>query len=412
MAYVKKFTLVLATLIFPILMIPQVWAEDKAVTHPSPERERLLMDSGWHFALGHAYDPDKDFGHATGYFSYFAKAGYGDGPADPKFDDRAWRVINLPHDWAVELPSEEKGSYSHGYKPIGHNFPASSVGWYRKTFFIPKSDQGRRVSVEFDGVYRDSVVWVNGFYLGREQSGYNNFRYDITDYLNYGGDNTVSVRVDATMEEGWFYEGAGIYRHVWLTKTAPLHIDYNGTFVTAEVGKGTAKVTARVTMVQEGKKAATFKIDQAILDADGKTVATGQLEKASLNPGGTGDYSVKINVAHPRLWSIESPYLYKLVSKVSSAGKVVDRYRDPLRHPYPLLRSEQGFLPERQARGTQGHFQPPGPRRGGGRPARCPPIFPDQTAQGNGLQRLSLRPQPTHPGTAGRLRQAGHAGFG
>src|SRR6266550_86134 len=102
-------------------------------------RERLLMDSGWRFAFGHPSDPVKDHGHGTTFFSYLAKAGNSDGPADPKFDDRAWRLLDLPHDWAVELPFDEKGSYSHGFKALGRNFPDKSVGWYRKTFFVPKT---------------------------------------------------------------------------------------------------------------------------------------------------------------------------------------------------------------------------------------------------------------------------------
>ena len=135
-------------------------------------RERLLMDFGWKFALGHATDVKKDFNHATGYFSYFAKAGYGDGPASKNFDDRPWRTLNLPHDWAVELPFDSLASYSHGYKTIGRNYPATSIGWYRKTFTIPESDLGKRISIQFDGVHRNSVVWVNGFYLGEEHCGY------------------------------------------------------------------------------------------------------------------------------------------------------------------------------------------------------------------------------------------------
>ncbi len=288
-------------------------------------RQHLLMDIGWRFALGHPTDPAQDYGFGTNFFSDFAKAGYGDGPADPKFDDRAWRLLNLPHDWAVELPFDEKGSYSHGYKAMGRNFPAANVGWYRKTFNIPATDKGRRINLQFDGVFRDSVVWVNGIYVGREQSGYNDFHYDISDYLNYGGDNTVAVRVDATVEEGWFYEGAGIYRHVWLNKTSPLHIGYNGTFVITEVGKGSAVVTARTSMVSEAKKPAAFKITQTILDADGKKVAEGSLAKASLNPAGSADYLVKMKVSKPHLWSLETPYLYKLVTTAVSTGKVVDR---------------------------------------------------------------------------------------
>jgi beta-galactosidase len=182
------------------------------------------MDFNWRFAYGHAYDKKKDFNHASGYFSYFAKAGYGDSPASRSFDDRSWRILNLPHDWVVELPFSNKAGHSHGYKTVGRDFPETSIGWYRKSFFISESDLGRRISIEFDGIHRNSVIWVNGFYLGQEHSGYNSFKYDIIDYLNYGGENIVAVRVDATMEEGWYYEGAGIYRHVWLTKTSPLHI--------------------------------------------------------------------------------------------------------------------------------------------------------------------------------------------
>ncbi len=288
-------------------------------------REHLLMDKGWRFALGHATDTYLDYGHATGFFSYFAKAGYGDGPAAHKFDDRSWRLLDLPHDWAVELPFSEKASYSHGFKALGKNFPAASIGWYRKHFNIPESDKGKRISLEFDGVFRDSVVWVNGIYCGREQSGYNNFRYDITDYINWDGDNTVAVRVDASMEEGWFYEGAGIYRHVWLTKTEPLHIDYNGIFVTTETVKDKAEVTVRTTMVGEQESPEAFKIEQTILDADGKVVAEGRDEKGQLNPGETKQYSVKIKVPHPQLWSLETPTLYKVVTKVVSGGKVLDQ---------------------------------------------------------------------------------------
>ncbi len=310
----------------------------------SSPREHLLMDAGWRFALGHATDPNQDYGFTTTFFSYFAKAGLADGPADPKFDDRAWRVLNLPHDWAVELPFDEKGSYSHGFKALGRNFPGASIGWYRKTFNIPASDKGKRISIEFDGVYRDSVVWVNGFYLGREQSGYNNFRYDMTPYLNYGGDNTVSVRVDATTEEGWFYEGAGIYRHVWLTKTSPLHIDYNGTFVTSKVGKGNAEITVQTSVVCEKEKAASFKIEQVVQDANGKTVGKGSLAKALLHPGETGQYSVAVQVPKPQLWSLESPTLYKVITTVLSGTEVVDRTETPFGIRTVTFDPNKGFL--------------------------------------------------------------------
>lgn len=308
----------------------QVFAQSMAQAEQpatgSPGRERLLMDFGWRFAFGHPYDTDKDFNHATGYFSYFAKAGYGDSPASANFDDRAWRTLNLPHDWAVEVPFASNGGYSHGYKAVGRNFPETSVGWYRKSFSIPKSDLGRRISVEFDGVFRDSVVWVNGHYLGREPSGYSSFRYDITDLLNYGGDNVIAVRVDATMEEGWFYEGAGIYRHVWLTKTAPLHVALYGTFISSDIKGNTANVTARATVINEGTAKAKFDVVQNIVDAGGKSVAAGRVKQLSLEPGDSDEFCCVIKVKKPKLWSLESPYLYKLFTEVRSAGTVVDSY--------------------------------------------------------------------------------------
>jgi beta-galactosidase len=294
----------------------------------NPPREKLLMDFGWRFAFGHATDPAKDFdpAPASEMFNYLTKSGNARGAAKTDFDDNGWRKLDLPHDWAVEAPFDERGSGSHGYKAIGKNFPERSVGWYRKSFAIPASDLGRRISVDFDGVFRDSQVWVNGFYLGRETSGYSPFCYDISDYLNYGGTNVITVRVDATLEEGWFYEGAGIYRHVWLTKTAPLHIARWGTFVTTEVKKHSAAVTAQVTVNNDQPTNVTFEIQQVILDADGKTVATGKLKELFLAAGESREFSSVLGAAHPKLWSCENPYLHKLVTTICQGEKIVDHY--------------------------------------------------------------------------------------
>src|SRR5438034_6735857 len=196
-------------------------------------RERLLMDRNWRFALGHAANPALDYEFARS--RCLVKAGEARGAAGVAFDEKKWRTIDLPHDWAIELPLDPRGDKElaeHGFYAIGPDHPENSVGWYRRRFKVPKSDLGRRISIEFDGVFRDSIVWVNGHRMGRHASGYIGFRYDLTDVLNYGGENVVAVRVDATSWEGWWYEGAGIYRHVWLTKTDPLHIAPNGTFVT------------------------------------------------------------------------------------------------------------------------------------------------------------------------------------
>src|SRR5208283_3755654 len=271
------------------------------VREQSSPREKLLMDFGWRFALGHAYDTKKDFDNGSGYFSYFAKTGYGDGAGAKDFDDRGWRVLDVPHDWCVELPFDSLGSYSHGYKAMGRNFPQNSVGWYRKKFSIPESDLGKRIFVEFDGIFRNSIVWVNGFYLGTEHSGYVGFSYDISDYLNYGGDNVIAVRVDATIEEGWFYEGAGIYRHVWLTKVSPLHVIKDGTFATTELNKNTAVITTRTAVKNESMKNSIFNVEESIVDPSGKTIATGLKKNLSLKSGNQEEYVSRFKVINPKL---------------------------------------------------------------------------------------------------------------
>jgi beta-galactosidase len=305
--------------ILPGLFCLKVWSAT------STSREHLLMDFGWKFNFGQFGNFENDFKSGTGYFTYFAKTGYGDGPSASNFDDRAWRSLDLPHDWAVELPFSGEASHSHGYKTVGWKYPENSVGWYRKTFDIPNSDLGRKVSVQFDGVFRNSIVWVNGFYLGHEQSGYAGFEYDITDYLNYGGNNVITVRVDASMEEGWFYEGAGIYRHVWLNKTNPLHVAQYGIFASSELDGTNAIVTARATIKNDGKNVEKFRIEHSLVDVGGQTVASGTVENLSLKPLVSQEYFSKVKVSNPNLWSPDSPYLYKLKTKVISGGNVVDQ---------------------------------------------------------------------------------------
>jgi beta-galactosidase len=291
-----------------------------------PAREKILMDSDWRFALGHAYDTQKDFDNGSSYFSYFAKTGYGDGAATKDFDDRSWRKLYLPHDWCVELPFDNRGSFSHGYKAIGRNFPENSVGWYRKKFRISESDLGKKIYIEFDGVFRNSIVWVNGFYLGNEQSGYLGFSYDITDYLNYGNDNVIAVRVDATMEEGWYYEGAGIYRHVWLTKISPIHIVKDGTFITTELENNNAIITTRTTVINESSENSVFNIDEFIIDSSGNTIASYTNKNLTLKPSDQKEYYSKFKIIDPKLWSIETPYLHKLQTVIRSNGKIIDTY--------------------------------------------------------------------------------------
>lgn len=315
------------TLIFSALFIGgffHSFSQQEAV-----QRQRLLFDRDWRFAFGHPFDTQKDFGTGTGYFSYLAKAGYGDGAAAPGFDDRAWRKLDLPHDWAVEQDFSPRASYSHGFKAIGRAFPDRSVGWYRKTFTIPAADLGKRISIIFDGVFRNSMVWVNGHYLGTEQSGYSSFRYDMTDVLNYGGNNVIAVRVDATMEEGWFYEGAGIYRHVWLAKTAPVHVAPYGTYVTTKTQGSSGIVTVQTSLVNEGGESKQINVVQTVLDARGDKIAADQSASFTLTPYNEKEVTATLLVNDAKLWDIDNPYLYTLVTAVTGKNGVIDRYETP-----------------------------------------------------------------------------------
>ncbi len=212
-------------------------------------RQRARFDTGWRFAFGHMYDPAKDFDFGKDQRT-FAKQGPDATPAAAAdFDDSAWRPVSLPHDWAVELPFVASGFKSdkpaddmaawddkaeHGYKPIGREFSETSVGWYRKTFSLDAASADRQVSLEFDGVFRGATVIVNGYIVKTHDSGYTPFRVALNDFLNTDGSpNTLLVRVDASLGEGWFYEGAGIYRHVWLVVTDPVHIPQYGVCVRA-----------------------------------------------------------------------------------------------------------------------------------------------------------------------------------
>jgi beta-galactosidase len=288
-------------------------------------RERGSLDAGWRFALGHASDPAVDFGFGTRYFTYLAKTGFGDGAADPAFDDRAWRLVNLPHDWAVEVPFDPAGIASHGFKAVGRGFPASSIGWYRRSFPIAASDLGRRIRIEFDGVYRNARVFINGFLVGEEPSGYLGASYDISDYLNYGGDNVVAVRVDATMEEGWFYEGAGIYRHVWLSKTAPLHVARDGVWIRTAMDGADALVTVDTTLGNESRQSADLRITQSIVDSNWVVLARGELAVSGLVAGAERTASAQLRLKAPALWSPESPTLYTLVTQLEQGAQVLDR---------------------------------------------------------------------------------------
>ncbi len=216
---------------------------------------KTSFDNDWKFAFGNANDPAKDFNYSL--TTIFSKSGNAPGtPVDSKFYDSAWRKLNVPRDWVVELPfvnSPNDDVTSHGYKPVGGLFPETSIGWYRKHFIVPLSDSGHRFQIQFDGIFRDATIWVNGFYVGNNKSGYVGCAYDITDFINYYKENIITVRVDATQYEGWFYEGAGIYRHVWLNEYNNTHIATDGVFCFYRNVKGNnASVSIQSTIQKSG----------------------------------------------------------------------------------------------------------------------------------------------------------------
>jgi beta-galactosidase len=281
-------------------------------------RERLLFDFGWKFHLGN------DWGNAQN----LAKAGTGYGPASISFGDASWRRIDLPHDWAVEMPFDQKADGAHGFRSVGPEFPQNSVGWYRRVFDVPATDSGRRIWIEFDGVFRDATIFVNGWFVGHHESGYSSFRYDITDLVNCGGKNVVAVKVDASAFEGWFYEGAGIYRHVWLVKTAPLAIAPDGVFVSSHFKNNTPKGAAELRFETRLNNRDSVKRDAQVtwevFSPTGERLGAANA-KASLASSALDDVGGSLSIERPVLWSPEHPRLYKLVTTVSSSGATVDR---------------------------------------------------------------------------------------
>jgi beta-galactosidase len=286
-------------------------------------REHLLFDFDWKFFQGNAADParDLDFGKNQ---SDFAKSGEFKF-ATTKFDDSNWRALNLPHDWAVDLPFvHDDALQGHGYKPLGRSYPETSVGWYRRVFEIHKEDLGRRTTIEFDGAFRDTLVFLNGYFIGRNNNGYTPFQFDLSDFLNYGGKNYLVARVDASFGDGWFYEGAGIYRHVWLLKTDALHLDRWESYVRTEVKADAATLRLGTVVKNQSRQAENFRVRWQILDASGKAVASADSAPQNLAPDGSVEVTASARLLHPALWSPDEPNLYAAIASVESSGKRMD----------------------------------------------------------------------------------------
>jgi beta-galactosidase len=313
-------------------------AQNPSVTgSPAAGREKLCLDFGWRFQLGNANDAEKDF--HFGESSILAKSGRLFSVCRENFDDSSWREVDLPHDWAVELPFDNGDGHvpavkdnlvDHGCKPLGRDFPSTSIGWYRRVFNVPAEDAPRRIWLIFDGVYRDATFALNGHYLGRNMSGYVPVRYDVSDWINFGAKNILVVRVDATENEGWFYEGAGIYRHVWLEKTHSVHVKAGSDFVACEVRPDRAIVRTSIILANDGEASQRdCSISFAIEDAAGNTKAGAMGTPVTIDAHSETEIKHELVVLNPALWSLEAPNMYRLVTVVASGGNEIERYVTP-----------------------------------------------------------------------------------
>ena len=317
----NKIKNVILALIFLSLFISPVLSQN---------RERINIDKGWKFHFGHATQPEKDFNYGTA--RLFAKTVENYWTAiRPDFDDSAWQSIEIPHDWAVTLPFEYSTNgdvKAHGYKPVGGLYPQTSIGWYRKKFNLDaESDTTRRVVLTFDGVFRNSEVWVNSFYCGTHFSGYTGFSYDITDFVRFDKENVITVRVDATKYEGWFYEGAGIYRHVWLNLFDNFHFVEDEVFIYADLNDNfsQAKLTIQTKVENQYNSPREGTLVTQIFNQKGEKIMQTDEEMLSLKSGEKKLFENQVTINWPELWDVESPHLYRAVSYIKSGNRIIDK---------------------------------------------------------------------------------------
>lgn len=282
-------------------------------------RERVSFNEGWKFTLAGSDDDAR-------------QAGY---------DDSSWRAVDLPHDWSIE------GEFSelHPASPGGGALPGG-IGWYRKTFTVDPEKKEKIICIEFDGVYRNSEVWINGNFLGKRPYGYSSFRYELTPFLRYGEEeNILAVKVDNSQQpNSRWYSGSGIYRNVWLVTTEKIAVDHWGTYVTTpEVSTESAMLRVITEVKNSTGAAAEIMLRTTVRDDDGRRVASAATDPVVVN-GSITAVTQEMTVSNPRLWSVENPVLYRVVTEVLSGGKVTDRYETVTGIRSFVFDSEQGFI--------------------------------------------------------------------
>ena len=256
------------------------------------------------------------------------------------YDDSGWRTLDLPHDWAIEGDFDE-----HNPSGTGGGALPGGIGWYRKTFKADKKDRGQVFTIEFDGVYMNSSVYINGHPLGTRPYGYISFSYDLTPYINWDGENVIAVKVDnSDQPNSRWYSGCGIYRDVRLVKLNPVHIPLWGTYVTSTVNSdGTATVHIEADARNLGSTTVMATVRHTITDSKGKKVSTIETRPERLNASGGAKPQLDIKVSNPVLWSLDNPYLYTLVTEIIVDGKSVDRYETPFGIRTIEFRADSGF---------------------------------------------------------------------
>lgn len=260
--------------------------------------------------------------------------------ADRTYNDESWERIQLPHDWSIKLSFDKKMGGSAAHLPGG-------IGWYRKQFKLPRSYNGKVISILFDAICHQSDVYINGHHLGFRPYGFCSIEYDLTPYLDYDGENVIAVRVNRSgvKDVARWYTGSGIYRHAWLQVTNPVHIATYGTYVTTpSVSEDKAEIRIMTTLENELKKVQTVSISHLILDNQGKIVAKSGTEKTLFEAGQSIKITQNLTLNYPRLWTLEKPELYTLETTVKANGKVTDLYKTPFGIRTIAFDSEKGFL--------------------------------------------------------------------
>jgi beta-galactosidase len=285
---------------------------------PQDDPSRTLLDHGWRFHEGDIVPPPPQT-HDETYSS--VKAGNARGAAAMAYDDRDWQPVTLPHDWASFQPFVATANVSQGYRPRG-------IGWYRRTLRLDPADRGKRIEIDFGAIATHATIWVNGSIVAHNWSGYNSIYIDMTPFARFGDDlNVIAVRVDAQAMEGWWYEGAGLYRHVWLARRAPVSIATDGVHCDprpAGGGRWRVPVTATLQNIEAAPVAVT--VEATLLDPDGRTIASGRAA-ATVPPLYHADATLDLDAGAPALWSIDRPVLHTVVTRVLRDGAAADERR-------------------------------------------------------------------------------------